>query len=785
MNDSQSQKTTDEKGNKKKNILKTILLVLFFAATFYTVYAVSKTLSGGSIASLNEVFSAISPTFAVILVAVTVWLMFSDALKYSILSKITSGRFDFALSFRVGVMGKFYDNITPFNTGGQAYQIYQYYKSGYSASASTAIPIIKYVFQLVSWITVSVVLYIANHRALDYLPAAQATAVGTLTYVGITIAASAPTLVVLFSLFPKPVAKVIEFFLKIGQKLKIVKDYDKTYGKICSFLDSYKRAFVHIAKNIVGIISLFLICCIDFLIIMSVPFFVVLALGNTAPSWQLLYDVITLNAYSLFAASLVPTPGNSGMIEGVASMAFAPIPMAAGALFWLVFIWRFCTYYIYIVLGLLGTAANFVESRYYKRVMKKQLEKSSGETPRKIRVLEVLDNYFPTVDGVVNVVDNYARLLNEKYGDELTCDALVPWYPDTPEPKGYDIIQTTSMSGGKFGVRLPLPQFDFKLKKYLRENRYDIVHCHSPVTLSKTALKYCKRYEIPIVFTVHTMYHDEINRSVKLRFLQRFALNFLLSSIRKMDYLWATTESCKKSVEEIYNIHLPCDVMPNGTDMYELDGAKIDEAVAKLRTRLNFKDGERILLFAGRLVVVKNVTMALRAAALLKERGMNIRLLIVGDGDYRETLEKECKEFGADDITTFVGRVSDRTELAAYYKLADYYLMPSTFDTAPLAAREAEALGTPCVMVEGSLASEGIIDGENGFLAEKTAEAWADKIEHIENNPEIYQQAAENCKNLAPSWDEVIELVYAKYKEIIAAGKPDRRPEPDENPELK
>lgn len=252
-----------------------------------------------------------------------------------------------------------------------------------------------------------------------------------------------------------------------------------------------------------------------------------------------------------------------------------------------------------------------------------------------------------------------------------------------------------------------------------------------------------------------------------------------------MDYLWATTEHCKKSVKEIYNIHLPCEVMPNGTDMYDLDTARIDEAVAKIKKELAIADGERILLFAGRLVVVKNISMAIRAAALLKERGLKMRLLIVGDGDYKETLVKECRELGAEDITTFVGRVSDRTELAAYYKLADYYLMPSTFDTAPLAAREAEAMGTPCVMVEGSSASEGIVDCENGFLAEKTAEAWAGKIEYVENNPEIYRKAAENCKNLAPSWDEVMEKVFAKYKEIIAAGKPDRRPEPDENPELK
>ncbi len=762
-------------GDKRKKILKIILLILFFCATFYTVYAVSKTLSGGSIASLYEVISAINPTFALILVVFVVWLIFSDALKYAVLSKITSGRFDFALSLRVGIMGKFYDNITPFNTGGQVYQIYQYNKAGYSSTVATAIPVIKYIFQLISWIIMSVILYIANHAALDYLPAAQAIAVRTLTYVGIGIAAFAPTLVILFSLFPKPVVKFIGFFLKIGVKIKIVKDYDKTYAKIAAFLDGYKQAFVHIAKNFVGIIALFLICCIDFLLVMSVPFFVVLALGNTTPSFQLLADVTTLNAYSLFAASLVPTPGNSGAIEGVAAMAFAPIPTTAGGLFWLLFIWRFCTYYIYIVLGMFGTAYNFISKRINKRRYAKliALNAPSDGSPRKLRVLQVLDNYFPTVDGVVNVVDNYARILNRKFGEELVCDALVPRYPNytPPSDAGYEVIRTLSVSGGKYGVRLPLPQFDTKLKKYLRENRYDLVHCHSPVTLSKTALKYCKRYDIPIVFTVHTMYHEEINRSVKVKFLQRFALNFLLSSIRQMDYLWATTEKCKQNVKDIYKIDMPCDVMPNGTDLTAIDKSNAKLLADDLKNKYSITENEKVFIFVGRLVVVKNVSMILSVAAILNKRGMKFRLFIVGDGDYKDNLVKETEKLGLTDCVEFIGRITDRETLAAYFKLADYFLMPSTFDTAPLAAREAEAMGTPCVMMKGSSASEGLVDCENGFLGGDTAESWADKIEFAENNPEIYQKVVENCKNLAPSWDEIADAVWARYKEIIAAGK--------------
>ena len=352
---------------KRNKIIKTVLLLLFFGATFYAVYAVSKTLSGGNIASLNEVLSTVSPLFACVLVLVVILLFLTDAIKYSIVSKITMKKFDYKLNIGVGIMGRFYDNITPFNTGGQAYQVYQYYKAGYPSSIATVIPIVKYVFQLVAWIVVSLVLYIANHSVLGYLPDAQAAAVGSLTYLGIAVAACAPILVILFSIFPNAVHKVIAFFIKLGCKLKIVKDFDKVDKQVIDFLESYRQAFLYITKDFWGVASLIIVSMLDFIIMMSLPFFVIVALGKTEPTMELFWNMVTLNAYSLFAASLVPTPGNSGAIEGVASMAFAPFPMGEGSLFWIVFIWRICSYYIYIILGLLATFAKFIKNFVAKR----------------------------------------------------------------------------------------------------------------------------------------------------------------------------------------------------------------------------------------------------------------------------------------------------------------------------------------------------------------------------------------------------------------------------------
>ena len=104
--------------------------------------------------------------------------------------------------------------------------------------------------------------------------------------------------------------------------------------------------------------------------------------------------------------------------------------------------------------------------------------------------------------------------------------------------------------------------------------------------------------------------------------------------------------------------------------------------------------------------------------------------------------------------------------------MADYFLLASTFDSAPLVAREASKMGTPLLLAKGSSSAEKIIDNENGFLADLTPEAWADKIMQIENNPQIYQKVKANCSSIYPTVDQIVDSVLEKYKEIIKNGKP-------------
>jgi phosphatidyl-myo-inositol dimannoside synthase len=92
------------------------------------------------------------------------------------------------------------------------------------------------------------------------------------------------------------------------------------------------------------------------------------------------------------------------------------------------------------------------------------------------------------------------------------------------------------------------------------------------------------------------------------------------------------------------------------------------------------------------------------------------RLVVVGDGDDRRRLEERVRADGLDAVIEFTGRIGgDR--LAALYRAAAFFVMPSTNEGFGLAYLEAMRVGKPCIAVHGA-ADEIIDDGVSGAIVE-------------------------------------------------------------------
>jgi 1,2-diacylglycerol 3-alpha-glucosyltransferase len=117
----------------------------------------------------------------------------------------------------------------------------------------------------------------------------------------------------------------------------------------------------------------------------------------------------------------------------------------------------------------------------------------------------------------------------------------------------------------------------------------------------------------------------------------------------------------------------------------------------------------------------------------------------------------------------FVGMITDREKLKQYYAAADLFLFPSIYDNAPLVIREAGAMHTPSILVNGSSSAENIIDNFNGFLIENTAESFAARLRELIDSPErIHAAGAKAAQSIARSWESVADEVLDRYKKLMA-----------------
>ena len=148
------------------------------------------------------------------------------------------------------------------------------------------------------------------------------------------------------------------------------------------------------------------------------------------------------------------------------------------------------------------------------------------------------------------------------------------------------------------------------------------------------------------------------------------------------------------------------------------------------------------LYCCGRLNPVKGHEYVIQAARRLIDRGYQVSLKIGGEDaemgrGYRKVIESEIDRNQLQDCVTLLGAVSEEENILQY-RDAHVYVMGSLDEAAgAVAAMEAMAMEVPVVMTDAGANSELIDNGIDGLLVEvKNADALANAIEHLLNNPE-------------------------------------------------
>lgn len=368
------------------------------------------------------------------------------------------------------------------------------------------------------------------------------------------------------------------------------------------------------------------------------------------------------------------------------------------------------------------------------------------------------ETYPPALDGVGRVMLAYCQTLS-RMGHR--CFYIAPRDAANTVTPGAETLLYPGVGIPGEPYRVGVPSAGRAYRRAAHSLSFDVVHAHTPFFAGRAARRIARRQNIPLVATFHSKYYDDFYRATHSRRLSLLALKYVISFYNTCDEVWAVNEKTA-DVLRGYGFGGPIVIMPNGTDPQQVSEA----AYARALARWPIREGVPTLIFVGQMDLKKNPHLILRACALLRDRGEDFQLIMVGAGQDLSRLKELCRTLALEDRVIFTGFVGEREATLSLCRRADLMVFPSVYDNAPMVVREAAAMGTPALLVRGSCSAEGVTHGENGFLCQADPQSIAEGI--LAALPTAAEAGLRARDTIPIPWAVLMETVLERYRRLIA-----------------
>ena len=338
-----------------------------------------------------------------------------------------------------------------------------------------------------------------------------------------------------------------------------------------------------------------------------------------------------------------------------------------------------------------------------------------------MRIGMMADLYKPHMSGVTNFIALNKRMLEKAGHDVYVFTFGDPDYVDD-EP---NVVRSPGIPLAETGAYLSL-SYPKRIRRLLQS--MDLVHAHHPFLSARLAIRYCRSFNIPIVFTNHTRY--DLYAQAYLPLLPDqvgtvFLEAYLPWLCREMDLVIAPSAGLQRVLVGL-GVQSPIVVLPNGIDLEPFR----QPGEPRSPEALGLAPGGVILIYVGRLGPEKNLTLLVRAFAGVASAYPEARLLLVGDGPERDNLEDQVSRSGLRGRVGFTGLV-EYADLPAYLALADGFVTASVTEVHPLSVIEAMASGLPVLGIASPGIEDTIVDGQTGYLSPDDLPAFTAKMTRL------------------------------------------------------
>jgi 1,2-diacylglycerol 3-alpha-glucosyltransferase len=324
-----------------------------------------------------------------------------------------------------------------------------------------------------------------------------------------------------------------------------------------------------------------------------------------------------------------------------------------------------------------------------------------------MNILMMTNTYLPHVGGVARSVDTLAHWLRCREHRVLIGAPKFEGAPDR-EPGVVRLRAIQHFNGSDFSVPLPITR---RLHRAVERFEPVLVHSHHPFLLGDTALRVSAEFDLPIVFTHHTMYERYAHYvPFDSPRIERFAMELATSYANLCDLVFAPSESVAAILRE-RGVRVRVEVVPTGVDL-----ARFAAGDGSAFRRARSIPADAIVVgHVGRLAEEKNLALLGDALSRFAAAEPRAHVLIVGDGPEALHLRARFAERGVRDRLHLAGVLQGKPLVDAY-RAMDVFAFSSTSETQGLVLAEAMAAAVPVVAVDAPGVREVVRDRVNGRL---------------------------------------------------------------------
>lgn len=241
-------------------------------------------------------------------------------------------------------------------------------------------------------------------------------------------------------------------------------------------------------------------------------------------------------------------------------------------------------------------------------------------------------------------------------------------------------------------------RYSQEVGRIAKDEDFDIIHAHDWMAF-KAGLLAKKMSGKPLIVHIHS---TEIDRTGGLNNINQEIFAIEKEAMEQADQVIAVSKLTKKMIVDFYRIPSgKIEVVHNGINIDDYSGY-FEETVFVHQLK---EQGNKVVLFVGRLTIQKGVDYFLKAAKRVLEFYPKAIFVIVGSGDMERQIIREVAVLGISDKVFFVGFLRGK-ELIDMYRLADLFVMPSVSEPFGLTALESVVNGTPVLLSKQSGVSE-------------------------------------------------------------------------------